>query len=459
MAIITELKKTIYYIQRNGMKMAAYAVAERMHRKGEVYRYAEPTKEELGSQRRKYQELTEQVAKSKEAYLPLISILVPAYETGELYLRQLISSVLAQTYENWELIIADASAHEGVAKVLREYADSRIKYRKLGANDGISENSNRGLSMVAGDYVGLLDHDDLLTPDALFCMYQGIVAGKKDGVEVEMIYSDEDKCDSEGYHFYDPNIKEDFNLDLLLSNNYICHFLILKKELIKKLGFRREFDGAQDYDLILRAVRKIMTSSQGEKKIVHIGRVLYHWRCHSGSTAENPKSKTYAYEAGKRALQAFADKEGMKARAVDLPHLGFYRLNYEEDPFFSRKDLGAIGGKLLHKNKIVGGRMDETGKVFYEKLPAVYSGPLHRAVLTQDALAVDLRLIRIPESCYGLFEEILGIPYKAEVYSGCFDISTLPKDADIKEWSLKLCKGLREKGYRILWDPEWITEI
>ena len=156
-----------------------------------------------------------------------------------------------------------------------------------------------------------------------------------------MIYSDEDKW-SGGEDYYDPAIKEDFNLDYLLSNNYICHFLAMETGLMKGLGLRKDYDGAQDYDLILRGVQELLQTPGGEGKIVHVSRVLYHWRCHRGSTAENPQSKLYAYEAGRAALQDYADRAGYRAEAVHLKHLGFYRLQYHGSIFDSRADLGAV---------------------------------------------------------------------------------------------------------------------
>lgn len=450
MAALANIKKTIYYLRRNGWKRTFYAVAERLAEKQQAaYQYAPPSYEELETQRENIQKLLQ-----KREDLPLFSILVPAYRTGEVFLKELIDSLQAQTYPRWELVLADATEGKRIEEIAADYGDPRIKYAKLDDNKGISENSNRGLAFVSGAYVGLLDHDDILTPDALYEMYEAVERGKNKGIEAELIYSDEDKCDAAASHFFEPNCKEAFNLDLLLSNNYICHFLVMKTVLLKQLGFRPEYDGAQDYDLILRAVERIMAGSGGEERIVHIPRVLYHWRCHGASTAENPRSKEYAYEAGRRALQDYADRQGFSAKAVDLPHLGFYRLQFEGDIFLCREDLGAVGGKVLHKGKIAGGRMDETGKLYYKGLPGGFSGRMHRAALPQDARAVDIRCFRLRPECRGIFEETVGMPYITLSDTDLFDAGRLPAGTDYTAVSLKLCGALRNAGYRILWDPE-----
>lgn len=450
MAALANIKKTIYYLRRNGWKHTVFAVAERLaEKKAAAYHYVPPSFEELERQRGEYRELLQ-----GQENPPLFSILVPAYRTGEAFLRELIASLQAQTYPRWELVLADATEGNRVGEIAAGYKDSRIKYVKLEENKGISENSNRGLPFAEGAYVGLLDHDDILTPDALYEMHEAVQRGKNKGIEPELIYSDEDKCDAEAVRFFEPNHKEAFNLDLLLSNNYICHFLMMKTELLKQLGFRPEYDGAQDYDLILRAVERILALGEGEERIVHIPRVLYHWRCHEASTAENPRSKEYAYEAGRRALQDYADRQGFSAKAENLPHLGFYRLKFQKDIFSCRKDLGAVGGKLLHKGRIAGGRMDESGKLYYKGLPGGFSGNVHRAALTQDARAVDIRCFRLRPECRGIFEEAVGTPYITLPGTDFFDAGRLPAGTDYTAVSLKLCRALRNAGYRILWDPE-----
>ncbi len=438
------LKKTLYYLKRNGIGDTWYALKERLARRHEMpYAYDPVPAERLAAQR----EWSERLGERERI---LFSIVVPAYRTPEKYLSEMILSVLMQSYSHWELILADATEDDSVALAAGKYRDPRLRYIRLAGNGGISENTNRALGYAAGGYVGLLDHDDVLTPDALYEMAVRIVEGKRGGRVLQMLYSDEDKCDAERNRYYEPNRKEEFNLDLLLSNNYICHFLVMRRELIRELGFRREFDGAQDYDLVLRAAERLL---EREEEIAHVPAVLYHWRCHEASTAENPESKAYAYEAGRRALQDFADRQGYGATAAALAHLGFYRLVYSAGLPQSRPDLGAAGGRVIRKGRIAGGRMTDSGKLFYEGLPRRFSGPLHRAVLTQDAEAVDIRCIRVREECRELFKEITGVSYTENPSDGLFDTAELPEGTDCGALSLRLCRGIREAGYRILYDP------
>lgn len=459
MGLIADLKKTHYYLKRNGIKSTFYAAMERLHEKRERnYCYQEPAARVLQEQEKKPWE-TE----------PLFSIIVPAYQTPETYLKEMIVSVLEQSYRKLELVIADASKDDHVERIVKQFAEkeqkekgySRICYLRLQENAGITGNSNQALAAASGDYVGLLDHDDILTPDALYEMVSRIEEEKRNGRELMLLYSDEDKCNEDRSAYYEPHFKPDFNLDLLLSNNYICHFLVMKRELIQKLTFRKEYEGAQDYDLVLRAVADILPE---EELIAHIPRVLYHWRCHTGSTAENPGSKQYAYEAGLRAVQSFADKQGWKARAIHKKHLGFYELIYQPDQLAVRKDVGAVGGRILAREKginrrIAAGAMNELGEVYYEGLPAEFSGYMHRATLVQDVEAVDIRCIRLSENCYPIFREVVGMPYLTVPGEERFDDSTLPEDADVKTLSLRLGEALRKAGYRICWDPAWTIRM
>ncbi len=440
MGKIANLKKTAYYLKRNGLRKTYYAVLERLADK-RPYSYEEISENEWARQR-----------EASADWSVKISVLVPTYRTKEEYLREMIDSLLNQSYPNWELVLADATEDDSVKSVADTYADSRIVYVKLQSNVGISDNTNQGLAHVSGDYVGLLDHDDVLTPDALFEMAQMITAAQTAGMEnaLQMLYSDEDKCNGDRTAYYEPNFKEDFNLDMLLTNNYICHFLVMKKELIQELKFRPAYDGAQDFDLVLRAA---LALQENQDAIHHIPKVLYHWRCHEASTAENPQSKLYAYEAGKRAIADYAERRGWKAQVEDTSHLGFYQLTYENNIFTTRSKLGAVGGRVLSKGKVAGGRMNAEGKVYYQGLSKRFSGYLHRAVLPQSAVAVDLRNIQIRKECHELFQEVVGVPYQTKSDGSTFDVATLPKDADYMTLSLNLCKALREAGYEILYLP------
>ena len=266
---------------------------------GEWYELTKPTEEELKAQRETHFE--------KE---PLFSVVIPVYKTPERYLKEMLDSILDQTYGNWEVCIADGSPRgQDVEKVLKKYAqkDSRIRYEILGGNRGISGNTNAALAMAKGEYVILADHDDTIPPQAFYEVAKAI----NKHPDCDVLYSDEDKLDMDGKALFDPHFKPDFNPDLLTSVNYICHLFVVKKSLLDQVGgFRKEFDGAQDYDFIFRCTEKAA-------KIVHIPKVLYHWRCHQGSTASNPESKMYAFEAGSRAVMAHYERVGIPAESVE----------------------------------------------------------------------------------------------------------------------------------------------
>ncbi|MCI8854514.1 MAG: glycosyltransferase [Lachnospiraceae bacterium] len=254
---------------------------------------------------------------------PRISILVPAYETPCEFLRQLVDSVCAQTYENWELCIADGSQSSQVEDTLSVYLerDSRIRYQRLGQNQGISANTNAALAMADGEYIGLLDHDDLLFPQTLYEVVRALEANPG----ARAVYTDEDKISFDQTRHFQPHFKPDFNLELLRSNNYICHFFVVERKLAQEAGgFNSAFDGAQDYDFILRC---------GERagQMVHIPKILYSWRSHASSTAADPESKRYAYEAGKRAVEAHLWRQGIEAAVLDTANYGFYRVKYGRD--------------------------------------------------------------------------------------------------------------------------------
>ena len=254
-------------------------------------------------------------------YSPLISVAVPAYRTPEKFLAQMIDSLLAQTYGNWELCIANGSPEDSaMKKVLEEYTkkDSRIRVSELTENKGIAGNTNAALEMAQGEFVGLLDHDDLLAPNALY----EIVRALDEDRTLDAVYTDEDKVTTELDEHFQPHLKPDFNLDLLRSNNYICHFFVVRRSIVQKVGgFRQEFDGAQDHDFIFRCI-------ETAEKVGHIPEILYHWRTHKASTADNPASKMYAFDAGKRAIEAHLKRTGTEGTVSHTPDLGFFRVKY-----------------------------------------------------------------------------------------------------------------------------------
>lgn len=453
----TNLQKAIQYFKRNGLRDTCLAALDRMKQSEDAhYTYEPPIPAVLEVQ--KQQILTKNSIR--------FSILVPAYQTPVEYLQAMIESVLAQSYSNFELIIADAGEENTLKEVIGTYQDKRIRYLPLEQNNGIAENTNVALREAEGDYIGLLDHDDLLTPDALFEIAAAISKAKEDGHVPRMLYSDEDKCSADGNVYEDPHYKTEFNLDLILSNNYICHFLILQARLMKELELRSGFDGAQDYDLVLRAVGHILEDlkpGEREKEICHIPKVLYHWRCHSGSTAANPGSKQYAYEAGRRAVADFLKQENIEAKVVDTKHLGFYRIQYGQGLLSVRKDVGAVGGRLTRNNKITGGIYDESGICPYEGLSVFFSGYMHRAVLQQDAHAVDIRRMQLRPELFSLAEDAaaeLSIewdkPILIKQINSYIDCKALMlTEEEYRKLSLRICEKVKEAGYRIVFDPLW----
>ncbi|MCD7750716.1 MAG: glycosyltransferase [Lachnospiraceae bacterium] len=387
-------KKTYHYLRKNGPRAALNAALERLsERDNNSYTYTPPSEEELNHQRA-----------GQDISGIRFSILVPVYQTPEPYFQEMIESVRAQTYENWELILADASPTDVLRPLAEGAHDPRIHYLKLKENKGISANTNEALSHAAGDYIGLLDHDDVLTPDALYEMARAIEESKKQGSPARLLYSDEDKWDGEA-SFYDPNFKPAFDQDLLWSNNYICHFLVMETALMKALLFRPDFDGAQDYDLVLRACGKIMQNQEtgNSSQVLNISRVLYHWRCHRESTAGNPQSKRYAYEAGLKAVQANLKERGIAANVSHSMHLGFYRVDYD-DIFRDRPEVAMVVGPVYRKGRIVSGALDEAGKPLYEGLHRGFDGGhLHRAGLWQSCPMGDFANCEVRPELWDVF--------------------------------------------------------
>lgn len=309
---------------------------------GEWYELTKPSKEELERQRNTHFD-----------YEPRLSIVIPVYKTPERYLQEMLDSIVNQTYSKWEVCIADGSPRgESRERLIKRYADrdTRFKYVILGENKGISGNTNAAMDMAQGDFLVLADHDDTLTPDALF---ECVKAMNEDPL-YDVIYSDEDKLDMDGQALFDPHFKPDFNPDLLTSVNYICHLFVVNRNLVEAIGgFRQEFDGAQDYDFIFRCTEQA-------RKVHHIPKVLYHWRCHMNSTASNPESKMYAFEAGARAIKAHYDRMGIAVDSVEKGvDYGIYhtRFHLDEEPLVSviipnkdhRADLDLCLTSLLDK--------------------------------------------------------------------------------------------------------------
>ena len=257
-----------------------------------------------------------------------VSILVPLYNTPKEFLTAMIDSVLAQTYENWELCLADGSdeAHKEVGEICASYVEKegdkkRIRYEKLAENKGISGNTNACYAMSTGEYIGLFDHDDILHPSAL---YEYVKAINEQGADY--IYCDETTFKNGDINkMLTMHFKPDYAIDNLRANNYICHFSVFARKLLDGTElFRSQFDGSQDHDMILRLTDKA-------EKIVHIPRLLYYWRCHAGSVASGIEAKTYAIEAAKGAVADHLRKHGFRNFKIESTRAfeTIFRIRYE----------------------------------------------------------------------------------------------------------------------------------
>ena len=311
------LKRAMRYLKKHGVKQ----FARRLNQAALPPASSVDYQEWFFDQRVTPAEIKEQ-EKTEFVYQPKISIIVATFNTKDRYLKDMIDTVVKQTYSNWELCIADVSSSDCVKKYIEKnyQLGDKLKYVKLDQNYGIAGNMNRALELATGDYVGLYDHDDFLELD---CFYE--IVKRLQDKPYDFIYTDEDKYLDSTKRFVDPHFKSDFNLDLLCNVNYICHFLCVKKTLLDQVGvLRKEFDGAQDFDFVLR-----LSEATTPDNIYHIPRILYHWRMHELSTAENPESKMYAFEAGKRAVQAHYDRVGLAATVTMGEGLGLYRTQFE----------------------------------------------------------------------------------------------------------------------------------
>lgn len=324
---LNAFQKFISYWQKEGLASTMNRIKVKMFKqKGEI-----PYREWLKKNSITEEELEVQREQGREFFIrPKFSIVVPLYQTRGEFLRKLIDSVIQQTYRNWELCFADGSGQSGERKKIiesyqRQYTN--IQYILLAHNGGISENTNAAIQMASGEFIVFSDHDDILSPDALFACAKAINENEK----TDVLYSDEDKVDMNGKKYFEPHFKSDYNIDLLCSVNYICHLFVVKRSVVEKVGMlRKEFDGAQDYDFILRCC-------EAAEQIVHIPKVLYHWRSHMDSTAANPESKLYAFEAGRRAVEAHYQRLGIPASVESSQFHGIYYTKYhwKEQPLVS----------------------------------------------------------------------------------------------------------------------------
>ncbi|MEA5136731.1 MAG: glycosyltransferase family 2 protein [Candidatus Fimivivens sp.] len=367
-------EKTLKSVRENGIKMTVYKI------KNWIKKFL-PQKR----LKRKFN-ITQQQRTAEQGYKferdIKISILVPLYNTPLKLLKEMVASVINQTYPNWELCMADGSdlEHNYVGEYCQQLmqADSRIIYKKLDSNRGISENTNVCIDISTGEYLGLFDHDDLLHPSALFEIIKAICEKNAD-----FIYTDEDKFTRNPNNSFDPNFKPDFSIDTLRSYNYICHFTVFSRKLMDRVGrFRSTFDGSQDYDMILRLTEIAET-------IIHIPKILYYWRFHTTSVAYDISAKPYTLKAAKEALAEHLQRCGIEGSVLDSKVPSTYRIEYkiENEPLVSiiipnkdhiddlKKCIDSVESLSEYKNKeiiIVENNSTETATFeYYNEITAV----------------------------------------------------------------------------------------
>lgn len=310
------LKRMAMRLKECAFLYAAFRCAFRIFRKLKRLLLSSKNKVRFGiSRKRRKKETSARFDKNIK-----FSILVPLYNTPKKFLREMINSVLNQTYSDWQLCLADGSDddHLYVGEYVRSLGDTRICYKKLDENKGISDNTNECIKMAIGDYIALFDHDDLLHPSALFEMAKAIEEKNAD-----FVYTDEVTFVGKTSNITIYNYKPDYSPDTLRSYNYICHFTAFSKELLDKVGgFNREYDGSQDYDLILRLTEKA-------QNIIHIPKPLYFWRSHKASVASDVSAKPYVVDSAKRALSAHLERLGLVGTVGDAVVPTTYKIQYD----------------------------------------------------------------------------------------------------------------------------------
>ncbi len=442
-----ELERTLDYLRRNGTMNTLYAAGQHLLDAGRDLVYDRKRPEEQTTSG----ELDRQRVEGRQFGIG-ISVLVPVFHPKERLIREMTQSVLAQSYESWEMILADGSAEPSdvVRKITEK--DPRIRYVRAKAGGGISENTNSALNASKGDMVTFLDQDDLLEKDALYRIAWAAANG------AQIVYTDEDKLDDASGRYLSVNRKPEYNADLLYANNYICHLFAVKRGVALGVGgFRSRYDGSQDHDFILRCCDAVQ-----ETKIFHIPKVLYHWRIHSSSTAGDPSAKLYAYENGRKAVEDHLRKKGIACRVEHTKHRGFFRVVYTEKiqegsyrvlidgdlipltenaeavlaSYLARKDVGAVGARVTDRlGRILcsGYERGEDGRIvsLFAGMNARLPGTMNRAGLVTEVAAVSKYACIIRKELADCAGEDPG---------------------KIDSW--RMCREIRKRGYRILIDPE-----
>lgn len=311
------LRRGYNYLKANGVKKSLLKLKNKIKRRKYMSNQSVDYLDYVKNNKLSIRTIEKQRS-AKFNYMPKISIVVPMYNTKFSYFVELIDSINNQTYQNFEVCLADSSKIPDVQiqKYIQELNSNKIVYKNISQNLGISENTNVAISFSTGDYVAFCDHDDVISINALYEVVKAINSS-----DADFIYTDEDILEN-GIR-KNPHFKPDFSPDLLTSYNYICHLCVVKRKLLDEVGLlNKEFDGAQDYDFVLRATEKA-------KNIVHIPKVLYHWRAHETSTSYSSSAKEYVYMAGKRAIEEHFKRINIKAKVEILDEPGRYRVKYD----------------------------------------------------------------------------------------------------------------------------------
>lgn len=412
------------------------AAAVRMTaRNGKVsYTYQEPPENVLRMQETVSQRLLEGESPSsvlgstfslhKDACPPLFSVFMAVREPDLKLFRGTLTSVLAQTYSDFELYILDLGISDQVRDVIAWYREDRLHYLDVTDGSSLAGVMNRAAAQAGGDYVFFLNCGDLLTQDALFEMALAIMQ-----TDAEILYTDEDRRDARGKHFSDPFFKPDFSLDYLYATEYVSHVLLVRRSLFLALRFREGYEEALEYDFVLRAPKS---------GIYHIPRIL----CHTCQRGNLPPE---VLDARKRALEDYFHVRGVRAAVRPSRTTGNMEIEYIPDIFTARRMVGIVGGKVLdEKHRIIGGMQDARGNVLFEGWDEAEEGPRLIAQTMQNAPVVDVRCMQIRPELQGLYREVFGCSYDGHVMQS--------KD-DLEERSRLFCARVREMGYTIVWNP------
>ncbi|MEI9913716.1 MAG: glycosyltransferase [Candidatus Saccharibacteria bacterium] len=357
---------------------------------------------------------------------PLISIIVPAFNTPNKYLMPMVYSVVNQTYQNWELVLVNASTKAKYKKAINQCPaiDNRIKVVDLADNRGIAGNTNAGIDNADGEYIALLDHDDILQTQALFEVASEI---NRSETKPQIIYSDEDKVTADGEYRFDPFFKPDWSPQILRHVNYINHFCVIEKQLIKKIkGYRTGFDGAQDYDLFLRLVDE-------KPQVAHVPKILYHWRTASNSTANDFSKKKSIVDRGIKAIEDSMERNGQSGKVKHIEKQpGFY------NPFYDTKKSDRVCLLVLPSDNVK--QYEYLINSIAASLPnninidlAIMEGPKY---LGLGKLAGNIKLIKYSSSTKsGAVKQVLN-DTKATIF-GVIGSAVIPRTKD-KKWLAKM---------------------